>query len=283
MKKYVCLCIVFLWGSACMKGQEVVDTMYLFSQYKAQSIKLTAQKKVTDLIRLEIGKKVSKSYSYETCQYDSAQATPDFLDKLVGAVNAARKEGGGGNSTQWLDQAFAPFPKLRETATVYKNYPQGKMTVLDRIDRTEYSYLDELNTQEWQLDTDTMTIMGYLCHKAVCQWRGREYEAWYTLDIPVSDGPMKFGGLPGLIMKLSDSGQEWMYEIDGIQTMSRPIEMRVPFKQKAYEQTTRMKFLRGTRRFLNNLGSFVDAMSDTSLGIKAGAGDKYDLMERDYQ
>lgn len=63
MKKYVCLCIVFLWGSACMKGQEVVDTMYLFCQYKAQSIKLTAQKKVTDLIRLEIGKKVSKSYS----------------------------------------------------------------------------------------------------------------------------------------------------------------------------------------------------------------------------
>ena len=49
MKKYVCLCIVFLWGSACMKGQEVVDTMYLFCQYKAQSIKLTAQKKVTDL------------------------------------------------------------------------------------------------------------------------------------------------------------------------------------------------------------------------------------------
>jgi hypothetical protein len=44
-----------------------------------------------------------------------------------------------------------------------------------------------------------------------------------------------------------------------------------------------MKFLRGTRRFLNNLGSFVDAMSDTPLGIKAGAGDKYDLMERDYQ
>ena len=283
MKKYACLWIVFLLGSACLKGQEVLDTMYLFCQYEAQGVKLTAQKKVTDLIRLEIGKNVSKSYSYETCRYDSAQATPDFLDKLVGAVNAARKEGGGGGSTQWLDQAFAPFPKLRETATVYKNYPQGKMTVFDRIDKTEYSYQDELNTQNWQLETDTMTIIGYLCQKAVCQWRGREYEAWYTLDIPVSEGPMKFGGLPGLIMKLSDSQQEWIYEINGIQTMNQPIVMRSPLKQKVYQKTTRLKFLQGFRRFLNNLGSFVDAMSDTPLGIKAGAGDKYDLMERDYQ
>ena len=278
MKKYVCLLLIIQLGNACLKSQEVVDTMYLFCQYKAQTIKLTAQKKVTDLIRLEIGKKVSKSYSYYTCQYDSASLTSDFLDKLVQSVTEARKQGG----EDWLNRAFAPFPQFREPATVYKNLPKGKMTVLDRIDKTEYSYTDDLNSQEWKLETDTMTIMGYLCYKAVCQWRGRDYEAWYTPDIPVSEGPMKFGGLPGLIMKLGDSLQEWVYEIDGLQKVSRPIVMRPPLKQKEYKKTTRLKFLRGFRRFLNNLGSFADAMSDTPLGIKAGAGDKYDLMERDY-
>ena len=279
MKKYVCLWLMFQLVGAGLKAQEVVDTMYLFCQYKAQTIKLTAQKKVDDLIRLEIGKTVSKSYSYHTCQYDSASLTSDFSDKMVRSITEARKQGG----EDWLNRAFAPFPKFRESATVYKNYPKGKTTVFDRIDKTEYYYTDEWNTQKWQLQTDTVTILGYLCYKAVCEWRGRKYEAWYTPDIPVSDGPMKFGGLPGLIMRLSDSKQEWMYEIEGIQYLKRPIVLRVPLRQKQYEKTTRLKFLRGYRRFLNNLGSFVDAALETPVGIKAGAGDKYDLMELDYK
>ena len=276
MKKYVCLLLMFQLCNACLKAQEVVDTMYLFCQYKAQTIKLTAQKKKNDLIRLEIGKKVSKSYSYDTYQYDVWKQTPEYKDELIKGFNEARKQGG----KNWLQNLSLPSP--RETATIYKNYSKRKMIVLDRIDETEYSYTDDLNSQEWKLTTDTMTIMGYLCQKAVCQWRGREYEAWFTLDIPVSDGPMKFGGLPGLIMKLSDSKQEWTYEIDGIQYLNRPIVMRPPLKQKQYEKTTRLKFLRGFRRFLNNLGGFIDASLKKPLGIKAGAGDKYDLMERDY-
>ena len=111
----------------------------------------------------------------------------------------------------------------------------------------------------------------------------RKYEAWFTPDIPVSEGPLKFGGLPGLIMKLSDNLQEWTYEIEGIQYLNRPIVMRAPVKEKAYQKTTRMKFLRGYRRFLNNMGAFIDASLEKPLGIKAGAGDKYDLMERDYR
>ena len=99
MKKYVCLLLIIQLGNACLKSQEVVDTMYLFCQYKAQTIKLTAQKKVTDLIRLEIGKKVSKSYSYYTCQYDSASMTSDFTDKLVQSVTEARKQGGDRHSS----------------------------------------------------------------------------------------------------------------------------------------------------------------------------------------
>lgn len=276
MKKYVCLMLMFQLCNACLKAQEVVDTMYLFCQYKAQTIKLTAQKKVTDLIRLEIGKKVSKSYSYDTFQYDVWTQTPEYKDELIKGFNEAKKQGG----KNWLQNLSLPTP--RETATVYKNYSKRKMTVFDRIDKTEYRYTDELNTQEWKLESDTMTIMGYLCYKAVCQWRGRDYEAWYTPDIPVSEGPLKFGGLPGLIMKVGDSLQEWGYEIEGLENVNRTIIMRPPLRQKQYEKTTRLKFLRGYRRFLNNMGSFIDSSMEKPLGIKSGAGDKYDLMERDY-
>lgn len=138
-------------------------------------------------------------------------------------------------------------------------------------------------SQDWELKPDTMTILNYLCYRAVCQWRGREYEAWYTPEIPIGEGPLKFGGLPGLIMKVEDELQEWVYEINGLEYVSQPIIMRQPLRQKEYYETTRLKFLRGFRRFLNNMGSFIDASLDKPLGVKAGAGDKYDLMERDYK
>ena len=31
--------------------------------------------------------------------------------------------------------------------------------------------------------------------------------AWYTLDIPVSNGPRQYGGLPGLILEINDGNQ----------------------------------------------------------------------------
>lgn len=33
---------------------------------------------------------------------------------------------------------------------------------------------------------------------------GRDWVAWFTNDIPIQDGPYKFCGLPGLIIKIED-------------------------------------------------------------------------------
>jgi GLPGLI family protein len=61
---------------------------------------------------------------------------------------------------------------------------------------------------QWQLLTEEKTIQGYLCKKASCCFRGRCYTAWYTMDIPIADGPWKFKGLPGLIIDLQDDKQQ---------------------------------------------------------------------------
>ena len=42
---------------------QILDSTVIVCQYKAKTIKVTAQKQVEDLIRLEIGKNISKSYS----------------------------------------------------------------------------------------------------------------------------------------------------------------------------------------------------------------------------
>jgi GLPGLI family protein len=47
---------------------------------------------------------------------------------------------------------------------------------------------------------DLKKINGYVCNRATTHFRGRDYEAWFTPEIPVTFGPFKFKGLPGLIL-----------------------------------------------------------------------------------
>lgn len=59
----------------------------------------------------------------------------------------------------------------------------------------------------------------YTCVKATAKFRGRTYEAWFASDIPIFNGPWKFGGLPGLILSLTDSKNEYHFECIGIENL----------------------------------------------------------------
>jgi GLPGLI family protein len=65
-------------------------------------------------------------------------------------------------------------------------------------------YYDSLHNFEWKLRKDTKKINNYACYKATGFWRGRNYTAWYAPSIPISNGPRKIGGLPGLILEVYD-------------------------------------------------------------------------------
>ena len=60
---------------------------------------------------------------------------------------------------------------------------------------------DNYNT-DWKLLDEYTSVLGFRCQKATCEFRGRSYEAFFTSEIPYNDGPYKFDGLPGLILKV---------------------------------------------------------------------------------
>ena len=60
----------------------------------------------------------------------------------------------------------------------------------------------------WKLEDETKKIGSFECSKAVCNFRGREYTAWYTTRIPLPFGPWKFQGLPGLILEVYNKNQD---------------------------------------------------------------------------
>ena len=97
----------------------------------------------------------------------------------------------------------------------------------------------------WELLNETKNINSFKCQKARGNFRGRTYTVWFTDDIPVSLGPWKLNGLPGLILEATDSLNQFQYfaekidlqmevnplDVEGFlnQTYITPIEERTKF------------------------------------------------------
>jgi GLPGLI family protein len=61
---------------------------------------------------------------------------------------------------------------------------------------------EEMNLFQWQIQKESKEILGYKCMKAICHFRGRDYEAWFTTDLPFKAAPWKFHGLPGVLLNV---------------------------------------------------------------------------------
>ncbi|NER12955.1 GLPGLI family protein [Leptobacterium flavescens] len=106
-----------------------------------------------------------------------------------------------------------------ETGTI--NYTDfGKGSLLTRSLRfKEVIILEENNPRiKWDLKEETKKIGSFTCHKAIGEFRGRIYTAWYTLDVPVNAGPWKLQGLPGLILEAYDKEKFVQFYFKSIKT-----------------------------------------------------------------
>ncbi len=84
------------------------------------------------------------------------------------------------------------------------------------IDKVLYYYKDNDYPVTWQMSSDTARVNGYKCQKAFTKFGGRKYTAWFTRQIPISNGPYVFGGLPGLIVSISDATNSYKFELTRI-------------------------------------------------------------------
>lgn len=149
-----------------------------------------------------------------------------------------------------------------------------------------YIFEDDNLPQQWTMVPDSVkTILGYKCRKAVCSYRGRDYEAWYALDLPVNAGPWKFSGLPGLIMSIQDTKGHYTFEISGLENTREPIEY-IEYGARKYTRTDRITFLR-TNAKASNIGwvRYLEANSpqkNESDFIPTSGGARYNFLERDF-
>lgn len=82
--------------------------------------------------------------------------------------------------------------------------------------KKHYAIKEDFPTMKWKILDEEKKINNYLCKKAQITFRGRFYTAWYTEKIPISSGPWKFNGLPGLILSISDKEGIYKWELKSI-------------------------------------------------------------------
>lgn len=154
-----------------------------------------------ELIVLDANPDGSKFYSYELFKSDSIQL-----------VEIKKQENSGSEFIN-VKQSY----KGKVFYTVEKTYPSFEIYQHTGLGNDRYKVLDERKSV-WKILPDKQKLGEFETQKAETKMFGRKWTAWFTTEIPIQDGPYKFHGLPGLIVKIEDEAKYHSFELEGIST-----------------------------------------------------------------
>ena len=148
-------------------------------------------------------------------------------------------------------------PKIYHT--ILKNYVKNEMTFSNMFGMSYFSYSKKIDSLKWTLNDEKKDIIGYSCQKATTSFAGRNYTAWFAVDIPISDGPYKFNGLPGLIFTIYDTKKQYSFEITSIKNTNAFFDTKDPIYSNyviTYDEykTIENKFIKKPSSMMNTGG-----------------------------
>ena len=112
-------------------------------------------------------------------------------------------------------------------SVLFKNILENRMANKKELMGKVFLIRDNLVAYDWELTGETKNIGNYTCYKAKFEieeedlqinmidgevkeekvTKKRTLVAWYTPEVPISNGPRDYGGLPGLILEVNDGNQ----------------------------------------------------------------------------
>lgn len=234
MKKEL-ISTLFLLGAVTLQAQEAIDKVIYRIVYKTDCVEDTTEIDSSgnydydeDEMALDVGTKVSKFYSLLNVRF------AQWMGRTI-------KHGGEPDA----NDPQPPGPSILWTS--YYNYPKGKVSTLwnelNARSRTE----EPIMPVSWKIIGDTCTILGYHCTKAEAKYKGRQWTAWYTEDIPIDQGPWQLGGLPGMILKACDSHRQWIFTAIKLEQVNGKEELALDKGWKKYELIAKSKYYKWRR------------------------------------
>ena len=181
----------------------------------------------TELMNLDTTPKGSKFYSYTSYKSDSLMRVDlEKQLKTTGSINIKTDQRKG----------FVRY-------TVAKNYQNGNVDFRNRIGMDAFKVTEDRKIA-WKILPNKQKIGNWETQKATTEFGGRKWTAWFCNDIPIQDGPYKFSGLPGIIVKLEDQTQSHVFNLVGIKNLGTlepeiyafEITKEIPLKGSEYKK-----------------------------------------------
>ena len=253
MKKLLTYLFVFLLATGFMYAQESIGRAKFWARYKFSYKTDPKQQNFigVDWMFLDIGDKITKFYS----RYD------EIKDSMM-------SEGLKKGLSAWdLHESTKQYFVQPGTAVYYQLYDQKKTRVTAKFMPNGYVYEEPMKMPEWKLENKSLMLYGYQCRRAMTHYCGRDWEVYYAPELPFSYGPWKLWGLPGLIVRATDSDHHFLFEIDLFQKLKnespiiyihRLLGNRGGYKGKEYNKVSKKTFLEYEELFHKDFIGFSD-------------------------
>ena len=149
--------------------------------------------------------------------------------------NAELKFNANVNRYEITGNQSASTYKWREDAyIIYRDREKGEtfdvMTLLNK----DYVIQDSIICQNWKIKNDMREIAGHICMNASFYdtIKGKEVIAWFALDLPVSIGPDKYCGLPGMILEINEANGALVYTATSVLLSNETVDILKPVVKK---------------------------------------------------
>ena len=165
-----------------------------------------------------------------------------------------------------IDMTKGNAPKKSVYTYAIKDPAKSTVTLYGKWGSDNGYYTEPYEQQQWEVVADsTATVLGYECVMARMAYHGREWKAWFAPEIPVQDGPWKFCGLPGLILKAETADGLFSFVADALQTVDEP--MPPMYSERDYSKTDRREALKSEDYLRNNEESVLKAQLGPTVRI----------------
>jgi len=182
-------------------------------------------------------------------KYSTSQ---DWEEHTVKAPEGAKRFGG----TDLYDPYLKIDSKIKE------------ILFFDKVSSTNFLVKDSYQDFVWNITSETKDVAGYSCTKATTTYRGRAWIAWFTPQIPISFGPWKLFGLPGLIVEAYDTDNKYAFKSIKIEFKQNTIlqkDFATLMETKNTKPITYQKFLKDTDELSENLYMRVNDNPDITI------------------
>lgn len=217
---------------------------------------LSAQETIKDNFKYEViynlSFKLDSTQVEPVSEYMVLYLGDDYSRYLSRAQKFAGEVDIKGNSGTTSKKALTNF-----SYQIIKDIKKEKLYYFQNMAKDRFYFEQDKNMFNWKIENETKEIKGYKVQKATTTFAGRDYVAWFTPEVPISDGPFKFNGLPGLILEISDIENEWNFEFFALKRLSPKedfkLKLNLLIKTTPEEfSTTYLRFRKDPFTYANN-------------------------------